>query len=75
MCFSWNDGENHLIFNMVSGAAPDFLPVLELETGKAVIAGADFDRNHFRTNFDVSIPNFSPIVSLVQHRKDIHRNR
>ncbi|EEZ99036.1 exostosin-2 [Tribolium castaneum] len=67
----WNDGENHLIFNMIAGNAPDFSPVVDLATGKALIAGADFNKYSFRTNFDVSIPLFSPIARPgdINHRR------
>ncbi|CAH1373650.1 hypothetical protein MTP99_015021 [Tenebrio molitor] len=71
----WNNGENHLIFNMVSGTAPDFSPLIELETGKALIAGADFDRYSFRINFDVSIPLYSPVAALGENNQNIHRKR
>ena len=74
-CFSWNYGENHLIFNMISGSAPDFPSVIELDTGKALIAGADFDRYSFRVNFDVSIPLFSPILEMGVTQKNLHRKR
>lgn len=57
----WNgDGENHLIFNMVPGSAPDFSSVVELALGKAILAGAGFDSWTYQPGFDVSIPLFSP---------------
>lgn len=57
----WNgDGENHLIFNMVPGSAPDFSSVVELALGKAILAGAGFDSWSYQPGFDVSIPLFSP---------------
>ncbi|RZC43062.1 exostosin-2, partial [Asbolus verrucosus] len=71
----WNNGENHLIFNMISGTAPDFSPVIELDIGKALVAGADFSRYSFRTNFDVSIPLFSPIARLGMKGRNLHRKR
>ncbi|XP_056637726.1 exostosin-2 [Diorhabda carinulata] len=58
----WNGGENHLIFNMVSGSPPDFSPVVELDVGKALIAGGGFDTYTFRNRFDISLPVFSPMA-------------
>lgn len=72
--FSWNDGENHLFFNMISGMAPDFSTVVELNTGDAMIAGAGFNTYSYRVGFDISIPIYSPIAKLAEIR-DIHNIR
>jgi len=55
-------GENHLVFNMVPGSAPDFSSVVELALGKAILAGAGFDSWTYQPGFDVSIPLFSPFA-------------
>ncbi|XP_066150552.1 exostosin-2 [Euwallacea fornicatus] len=55
----WNNGENHLVFNMMS---QDYLSVLNLNLGNAMIAGAGFDTHTFREKFDISIPMFSPLA-------------
>lgn len=60
---------------MVSGTTPNFSPVVELALGKALIAGADFNRHSFRTNFDVSIPLFSPIARLGENTRSIEEKR
>lgn len=57
---TWNNGENHLLFNMLPGSSPDFNTVVDLSTGNALIAGAGFDTWTFRSDFDVSIPIYSP---------------
>ncbi|KAB0802721.1 hypothetical protein PPYR_04907 [Photinus pyralis] len=62
----WRDGENHLFFNMISGTAPDFSTVLEINTGDAIIAAAGFNTHTYRVGFDISIPIFSPIASLAE---------
>lgn len=49
---SWENGENHLLFNIV----PHKNDVSLLNTDRAIIAGADFDVWNFRTGFDFSIP-------------------
>ncbi|KRT81092.1 hypothetical protein AMK59_5573 [Oryctes borbonicus] len=62
----WSDGINHLFFNMLAGMAPDFSPIIELNTANAIVAGADFDTYTFRIGFDISImaPDFSPVIEL-----------
>ncbi|XP_063362663.1 exostosin-2 [Cydia amplana] len=61
----WNNGENHLIFNMLPGSAPNYETVLDLNTGKAIIAGAGFDTWSFRYGFDVAIPVHSPLATHI----------
>lgn len=72
--FSWKDGENHLIFNMLSGEAPNYSPVIELNMGKAMVAGADFDTYSYRLGYDVAIPIFSPLAVMTE-LKDITSER
>ncbi|KAJ8921634.1 hypothetical protein NQ315_010543, partial [Exocentrus adspersus] len=60
----WRNGENHLIFNMVSGSSPDFSRFVELHLGNAMVAGADLDTYTFREKFDISLPAFSPVAKL-----------
>lgn len=50
---SWENGENHLLFNIVP---PENSDISELNTDRAIIAGADFDVWSFRTGFDYPIP-------------------
>ncbi|KAK3925740.1 Exostosin-2 [Frankliniella fusca] len=61
----WNNGENHLIWNMVPGAPPDYSTVVELELGKAMVAGAGLSSWTYRQSFDLSLPIFSPLASLL----------
>lgn len=63
MCICrWNDGANHLIFNMLPGELPDYKTTLEVDTGKAMIAGGGFSTWTYRRGFDVSIPVFNPFL-------------
>ncbi|KAK7870147.1 hypothetical protein R5R35_012711 [Gryllus longicercus] len=59
----WSNGENHLIFNMVPGSAPDYNTVVDLSSGKAMIVGAGFSTWTYRVGFDVSFPMYSPVVN------------
>uniref|UniRef100_A0A8C5ETK3 Exostosin-1b n=1 Tax=Gouania willdenowi TaxID=441366 RepID=A0A8C5ETK3_GOUWI len=55
----WNDGRNHLIFNLYSGTWPDYTEDLGFDIGQAMLAKASISTENFRANFDVSIPLFS----------------
>jgi glucuronyl/N-acetylglucosaminyl transferase EXT2 len=71
LLYSWRDGENHLIFNMVPGAVPDYSTVVELSLGHAIVAGAGFSSWTYRMGFDVSLPVYSPVVTQIT--PDIHQ--
>ncbi|XP_062818218.1 exostosin-like 1 [Anolis carolinensis] len=55
----WNDGRNHLIFNLYSGTWPNYTEDLGFDIGQAILAKASFYMEHFRPGFDISIPLFS----------------
>ncbi|XP_072572832.1 exostosin-1b-like isoform X2 [Paramormyrops kingsleyae] len=55
----WDDGRNHLIFNLYSGTWPDYTEDLSFDVGQAMVAKASISTESFRPNFDVSIPLFS----------------
>lgn len=64
--FSWNNGENHLIFNMVPGSVPDYNTVIDVPIGKAMIAGAGMSSLTYRSDFDISLPVYSSLVDNLK---------
>ncbi|KAF3422411.1 hypothetical protein E2986_02534 [Frieseomelitta varia] len=62
----WNNGENHLIFNMVPGSVPDYNTVIDVPVGKAMIAGAGMSSLTYRSGFDISLPVYSPLVNNLK---------
>ncbi|CAK9807463.1 Ext2 [Anthophora plagiata] len=64
----WNNGENHLIFNMVPGTVPDYNTVIDVPVGKAMIAGAGMSSLSYRFGFDISLPVYSPLVNSLKLR-------
>ena len=54
----WQNGENHIIFNLYSGTWPDYSERLDIDLGHALIAKASISTFHFRSGFDISLPLF-----------------
>ncbi|GAB6028164.1 hypothetical protein CHUAL_002371 [Chamberlinius hualienensis] len=54
----WNDGRNHVVFNLYSGTWPDYLEDLSFDYGQAILAKASMSVDSYRPMFDVSLPLF-----------------
>lgn len=55
----WNNGLNHLVFNLYSGTWPDYTEEnLDFDAGMAILAKASMSVSHLRPGFDISIPLF-----------------
>lgn len=55
----WNNGRNHVIFNLYSGTWPDYAEnSLGFDTGEAILAKASMSVRQIRPGFDISIPLF-----------------
>ncbi|XP_077999813.1 exostosin-2-like [Glandiceps talaboti] len=61
----WNDGRNHLLFNMLPGSVPDYNTALDVHRGKAILAGGGFSTWTYRQAYDISIPVYNPLVAHV----------
>jgi len=63
--YRWGDGGNHLLFNMLPGSVPEYNTVLDVDVGRAVIAGGGFDSWTYRRTYDVAIPVYNPLTADV----------
>ncbi|KAF5285697.1 hypothetical protein FQA39_LY16503 [Lamprigera yunnana] len=55
----WNNGQNHVIFNLYSGTWPDYSENgLDFDPGMSILAKASVSMNNMRPGFDISIPLF-----------------
>lgn len=55
----WNNGLNHVIFNLYSGTWPNYTEQnLDFDYGLAILAKASMSQSHLRSGFDISIPLF-----------------
>lgn len=66
MLSSWNDGANHLLFNMMPGVAPDYDTSLGVARDRAIVAGGGFSTWSYRYLYDVAIPVFNPGTDGLQ---------
>ncbi len=66
MYFRWNDGTNHLLFNMLPGSTPDYNTSLDVYHDKAIVVGGGYSRWSYRYNYDIAIPVYNPLVAEMK---------
>lgn len=54
----WNNGKNHIIYNLYSGTWPDYSEHFDVDIGEAMLAKASVSTHKFRAGFDISLPLF-----------------
>jgi len=54
----WNNGLNHIVFNLYSGTWPDYTEDLGFDIGHAMLAKASISEENYRPGFDISLPLF-----------------
>ena len=54
----WNNGLNHIVFNLYSGTWPDYTETLGFDIGQAMLAKASISNENYRPGFDISLPLF-----------------
>jgi len=62
----WNNGKNHVVFNLYSGTWPDYLEDVGFNLGEAILAKASYSDTYYRAGFDVSLPLFGKTHSSFQ---------
>ncbi|XP_067929536.1 exostosin-1-like [Watersipora subatra] len=60
----WNNGRNHLIFNLYSGTWPDYSEQFGGDIGYAMLAKASVSTHRFRAGFDISLPLFHKTLPI-----------
>ncbi|RWS27310.1 exostosin-2-like protein, partial [Leptotrombidium deliense] len=63
-----NSGENHLLFNLIPGSFPKYKRRLDVNCGKAMIAGGGFDTWTYRPTLDISVPVYSSFSTAAGNR-------
>lgn len=61
----WGNGANHLLMNMLPGSVPEYNNVIDVNVGKAVIAGGGFSSWTYRRTYDISIPVYNPLTASI----------
>ncbi|KAJ8674013.1 hypothetical protein QAD02_005275 [Eretmocerus hayati] len=65
-------GKNHLIFNLILDDPDRHDNIIDTSVGQAMIAGMGFTKNHYRRQFDLSLPVFSTLLQNFRRIKKTH---
>lgn len=57
---------------MVPGMSPDYNTIMDVNTDRALIAGAGFDTWAYRSGFDLSIPFYSPVLANFKFEENVN---
>ena len=67
----WNNGQNHILFNLYSGSWPSYKEMqLEIKSSMAIIIKASFSIEYYRNNFDVAFPLFHDELPVETSNKN-----
>jgi glucuronyl/N-acetylglucosaminyl transferase EXT1 len=58
----WNNGTNHLLFNLFPGTFPNYYEFLDFDTQNAILVKSCMTIREHRQDFDISFPHISPVV-------------
>ncbi|KAJ6215419.1 hypothetical protein RDWZM_009919 [Blomia tropicalis] len=72
--FSQTNGANHLLISMRMPLEHYDWSHFGIDIGDAIIAGAGFDLDHYRAQFDISIPVYS-VLSQLYENQNLHLSR
>lgn len=61
--FSWEDGRNYLLFNMLFGGVFDYNLILDVVIDKVILVGGGFVIWSYRMGYDVSIFVFNVFIN------------
>lgn len=57
---------------MLAGQPPSYSTVMDVNTGKAMIAGAGLDSWTYRVGFDIPLPVYSPLAKRAELSDEIN---
>ena len=68
----WNNGENHLIYNLYAGTWSRYLDDLNFNFGKAILLETSISYKFYRPDYDVAMPLFNQNLGDSEDRNTTH---